>query len=132
MLSFWVLCVCVCVCLCVCVCVCVCVCLFIPFLSVLFVFHGRNLVLLNLWLSNFWKQKTLWNSVKINFKIIDLFIQHNTGSSYEHMTGGVNISLYSCVQGLIQDGRRYDCIKLPEHQKHQKLLQTDRSFAFCF
>ena len=54
-------------------------------------------------MSNFCKQNTLWNSVKINFEISDLFIQYNTGSSYEHMTGGVNISLYSCVQSLIQD-----------------------------
>ena len=43
--------VCVCVCLCVCVCVCVCVhtlCLFTPFLSALFVFHKKKLVLQHL------------------------------------------------------------------------------------
>ena len=40
LLSVW--CVCVCVCMCVCVCVC---CLFTPFLSVLSVFHRKNLVL---------------------------------------------------------------------------------------
>ena len=39
----------------------------------------------------------------MNFEISDLFIQCNTGSCHEHMTGVVNISLNSCVQGLIQD-----------------------------
>ena len=29
-------------------------------------------------------------------------------------------------------GWRHECIKPVEHYKHQKLLQTDRFFAFCF
>lgn len=29
-------------------------------------------------------------------------------------------------------GQRYECIKPLEHDKCQKTLQTDRSFAFCF
>ena len=29
-------------------------------------------------------------------------------------------------------GRRHECIKPVEHYKHQKILQADRFFAFCF
>ena len=29
-------------------------------------------------------------------------------------------------------GWRYECIKSLEHHKRQKILQTNRSFVFCF
>ena len=29
-------------------------------------------------------------------------------------------------------GQRYECIKLPEYHKRQKIVQTDRLIAFCF
>ena len=29
-------------------------------------------------------------------------------------------------------GRQYEHVKLLKHHKHQKLLQTDSSFVFCF
>ena len=29
-------------------------------------------------------------------------------------------------------GWQYECIKPLEHHKHKKILQTDRSFVFCF
>ena len=79
-------------------------CSFTTFLSIFFVFHRKNLVLLN-WVykyvtskvSNFWKAKTLCNFVKWFFGISWLFIQWNTNSCSEHIMGGANIYLYVFV-----------------------------------
>ena len=110
MCVFVYVCVCVCVraCVCVCVCVggwvCVCVCVFIYTISIsILCVSWEELSLTESLIEEFLKKETLWNSVKINFEISDLFIQYNTGSSYEHMTGGFNISFYSWLLGLIQD-----------------------------
>ena len=43
--------------------------------------------------------------------------------------------LLCCVSGSntgFEFGRRYKCIRSLEHHKCQKILQTDRSFVFCF
>ena len=79
-------------------------CLFTPFLSVLFVFYRKNLVLLHLMnrlhflqVNNFLKGKTLW---KIIFWY-QWIIQCNTDSCREHMTGGVNKHLYGCVSARV-------------------------------
>ena len=33
---------------------------------------------------------------------------------------------------VFEFGWRYECIKSLGHRKHQKILQADRSFVFCF
>ena len=80
-------------------------CLFTPFLSVLFVFHRKSLVLLYLinrymtsdeQMNNFWKKKKLW---KVNFWY-RWIIQCNPDSCWEHITGRVNVYLYGCVSLL--------------------------------
>ena len=43
--------------------------------------------------NSFQKAKILWNSMKKNFDIRELFIQCNTRSCCEHIIGGVNIYL---------------------------------------
>ena len=50
------------------------------------------------------------------------------------MAGGVNISLYSCVQGLIQDLNLDDDMNVSSCWSiiNVKIDQADRSFAFCF
>ena len=89
---------------CVCVCVCVCVfCLFTPSLSVLFVFHRKNLVFVpNVQIYGFYKweifkKKRHW---KRNFWY-QWIIQCNTDSCCEHMTDGVNIYLQRCASLLV-------------------------------
>ena len=74
--------------------------LLILFLLLFFVFQGKNLVLLNLinrYVSNIWKAKTLGNSVKYIFDITELFTQCNRVSYCEDIKSGVYIYLYGCV-----------------------------------
>ena len=84
--------------------VCVCVfCLFTPSLSVLFVFHRKNLVFVpNVQIYGFYKweifkKKRHW---KRNFWY-QWIIQCNTDSCCEHMTDGVNIYLQRCASLLV-------------------------------
>ena len=76
-------------------------CLFTWFLSIFFVFHKKDLVLLNLisrymTLSNFWEAKKLWTSVKWIFDISDSL--NVTQIAAVSKIDGVNI--YFCVSLL--------------------------------
>ena len=80
----------------------VCIFLIYTILSVYFVFHKKNLVLLNqqiytslLQRNNFWIATTLWTSVKYFF-LYQQVIQCNTDQWSLHITGGINIYLYVC------------------------------------
>ena len=75
---------------------------FILFLSVFFVIHRNELVLLNL-ISRKAKAKKMFlqsNDIldlcKVNFCIRKLIIHCNAGSCCVYITGGVNIYLYVC------------------------------------
>ena len=67
-------------------------CLYIPVLSLFFVFHGKNFGLLNLikiWLlqvSNFWKEKTLWNSK-------NMVTRESAGEDFSRWGGWANVWL---------------------------------------
>ena len=81
---------------------------FIPFLPVLFVFHRKDLVLLNLiskymisTSESFLKSKDIVNLFKLNIYISKSFMQCNTGSCCVCITGSVNIYLYVCISFLI-------------------------------
>ena len=101
--------VCVCVCVCVCVSLCVCLywggsvcCLFTSFLSVLFVFHWKNLILLHLigrymtsTSESFLKRKDIPESKFLIFSEL-LFLCNTDTCSYQ-TTGGVNIYLCGCM-----------------------------------
>ena len=39
---------------------------------------------------------------------------------------------YTGTNTEFEIGRQYECIKSLEHQKRQKISQTNRSFVFCF
>ena len=83
----------------------------IPFLSVLFVFHKKSLVLLHLMnryttstIEHFFKKEnTFW---KVNFWY-QWIIQCNTDSCCEYMAGDVNIYLYGCLSLLVPDCADY-------------------------
>ena len=108
------MCVCgVCVCVCMCVCVCVCVLFIYTYLSVLFVFYRKNLVFLHQEIYDFYKWAIFEKKIHCGKKIFDiskLFIQCNTDSCCEHITGGVNMYLYGGVSLLAPD--RVVCVRV--------------------
>ena len=100
---------------------------FIPFLSVLFVFDRKDLILLNL-ISRcmtstneyFWEAKTLLTLLN-NLCISKLFIQSSTGSCCVYITGGANwnkcqsIGLFlpcMCFSVCVYDIKEQCCQKL--------------------
>ena len=107
-------------------------CLGTPFLSVLFVFRRKNLVLLHLMnrytlcTSNFLKEKTLW---KVIFWY-QWIIQCNTDSCCEHMAGGVNIHLYGCVSLLVPECAVYLCVYVYETQSKVFLVLRYQGSTF--
>ena len=77
--------------------------LFTLFLPVFFVFHRKDLILLNLISTyvtptseQFLKNKGTVDLWKVNFCISKFFIQCNTGSCCVQITDGVNMYLYVC------------------------------------
>ena len=120
-------CLCVCVCACARVCMYTCVfCLFTPFLSVLFVFHRKNLVLLNLinryiistseW---FLKNKTLWKvnvskSVNYSFSLIQVVAVSTYQVMFKYTYMGV--SVYWILSVL----RFFVCVCLTSNQNTSK------------
>ena len=73
--------------------------LFMPFLSVLFAFLSKNLLLMNL-INRYVIFQQQSHCGKQIFDISRLFIQCNTHNCCKHMTGDVNIYSYACVSLL--------------------------------
>ena len=80
-----------------------------------FVFHRKDLVLLNLisrymtsTSEQFLKRKDIADLCKVNICINKLLIQCNTGTCCVYITGGVNIYLYVCIRLMV----RVSCVCL--------------------
>ena len=63
----------------------------------------------------------------------------NLSKNYINLTSSIRKHTINCPVGSqsgpktrFEFGQRYKFVKSLEHHKRQKILQTDRSFAFCF
>ena len=95
--------------------------------------------------SNFLKAKLLWNSLKHVFDISKLFIQCNTHSCCEYITGSISLYLYGCVSLLAPVLCVYVCkwyqirVLVKNHTMCQTTVNlmrccikhTTRSFWYC-